>query len=142
MKNETEKVLRRYFREIRSLLIVKNKESKRFMAEFKASARDYIAANPGADFAAVRAHFGAPEEIAKAFLDEAQILYVRRRVRARNIVVAVLLAALMIWAACVTSLYIEGLHAAHGYGIEYGPDDPQRTLHNEGRVVGASEGVK
>ena len=61
MKNKTEKALRRYSREIRSLLIVRNKESRRFMAEFTSSARDYLEANPGADFEAVRSHFGSED---------------------------------------------------------------------------------
>ncbi len=142
MKNETEKALRRYFREVRSLLIVKSRDTKRFMAEFTSSARDYLEANPGADFEEVRSHFGAPEKIAKSFLDTSQVRYIRRRVRVRNIVVAVLLAALMIWAACVTSLYIEALPGQHGYGIEHGPDDPQRTLHNKNTVIDKEVDVK
>ena len=135
MSEEMKKALRGYFRRIRSLLIVRSKESKRFMAEFKASVSDYIEAEGVCDFDLVKEHFGAPETIAKAFLDETQIRYIRRRVRIRTAVIAALLAALLIWAGCVTSLYIEALPGLHGYGIESGPEDPDPndgfTIRNE-----------
>ncbi len=137
MKNKTEKALRRYFREIRSLLIVRNKESRRFMAEFTSSVRDYLEANPGADFEAVRSHFGAPEEIAKSFLETSQVRYIRRRVRVGNIILAVLLAALLLWAWCITSLYIEGLrYNARNNGARGEPDGTQPEVSTTSEYVG------
>lgn len=129
MKSGFPKELKKYQREIRSFLIVRTKESNRFMSELKESMNGYIEANKICDINAVREHFGTPKQIAKAFLDTAELSYIRKRVRIKNAVLAVLLAALIIWLGYASVLFIDGLISNHtdSYAVE-GPyssaDDP------------------
>ena len=46
---------------------------------------------------------------------------VKRRVRLKRIVAAVLLAAFLVWAVYLTILFVEGLKDVNGYGVESGP---------------------
>lgn len=109
MLNSLQKEINRYCREVRSLLITQTKESKRFLMEFRASVNDYIEANNVRSFSEVRAHFGEPEEIAKAFLDTTQLVYIRKRLRIKNAVLFILLAALLIWFGYATAAFLHEL---------------------------------
>lgn len=129
MKSGFEMELKKYQREIRSFLIVRTKESNRFMSEIKESMNGYIEVNNIDDIKAVREHFGAPKQIAKAFLDTAELTYIRKRVRIKNAVLAVLAAVLIIWLSYASILFVDGLISNHtdSYAVE-GPyssaDDP------------------
>lgn len=127
MEKETNRALRRYYREIRSLLIVRSKETKRFMEDFSASVNDYMTANGITDFAPVREHFGAPEEIARGFVENTPLTYIRRRVRIKNTIFAVLLTALLVWLGYATIAFISGMPYGGEYGIEIGPLDDDLT---------------
>lgn len=115
------KEIRTYIREIRSLLFVRTKETRRFVRDMEASITDFVEENDVRDIKAVREQFGTPEEIAKAFFVKMPLYDVKRRVRLKRIVAAVLLAAFLVWAVYLTILFVEGLKEVNGYGVESGP---------------------
>lgn len=108
-----QKEINRYCREVRSLLITQTKESKRFIKEFRASVNDYIEANNVQSFSEVRAHFGEPEEIAKAFLDTTQLVYIRKRLRIKKAVLFILLTALLIWFGYATAAFLHEMNVPY-----------------------------
>ena len=118
MNKELERGLKKYYKEIRSLLIIRTKDSKRFMQEFTASVNDYIDAEEINTIASIKAHFGEPEEIARSFLEKADLQYIRKRLRIKNIVLYAVLAALMIWFSCAVAAFIDTLPNGGGYGVE------------------------
>ena len=115
------KEIRTYIREIRSLLFVRTKETRRFVRDMEASITDFVEENDVRDIKAVHEQFGTPEEIAKAFFVKMPLSDVKRRVRLKRIVAAVLLAAFLVWAVYLTILFIHGLKEQNGYGVESGP---------------------
>lgn len=118
------KEINKYIRKIRSLLFVQTKESKRFVREMEASISDYIEENGVTNMEEIREHFGAPEDIAKAFFVNTSLFDVKRRVRLKRIVTSVLLAAFLLWAVYLTILFIGGLQSTQGYMIDSGPYSP------------------
>ena len=109
-----EKELKKYRKEIRRLLLVKTKASAGFLSELENNIMDYAEANQIGDIEKIKARFGSPEDVARAFFAETEIGTVRKRLTLRNAVVAALLAALLLWGAAVTALYVEGRSDMHG----------------------------
>lgn len=130
--NGLQKEKKRYLRKIRSLLLVDKSVSTGFMAEFAASVDAYISGNEPSSFEEVRAHFGEPETIAKAFLSESDLRYVKKKLLIRKIVLLCGVLAVLIWACAMTFVAIDAMHTIHEeYYVEYGPYDAQgRPLNN------------
>lgn len=99
-------VLRRYCRDVRSWLPGSRQLRKQVTTQLRDSVESYLEQEPNADFSQVRSHFGEPQAIAAAYVDNANTvdlllaLRVRRRVVAT--VTAVASAALVLWASVVT----------------------------------------
>ena len=134
MDKSFERALKKYYKEIRSFLIVRTKESQKFMAEFCSSVEDYIEANKIQTVDAVKEHFGAPEEIAKAFLETAQLGYIRKRLRIKNTIFYAVVITLVIWFGFALAAFIDGL-PYDGYGVET-IMDPAETTTDENFVSG------
>ena len=107
--------LRRYRREIRRLIPVKTGAAKRFLEDLEGNVRDFAEAEGISDFALVESRFGAPEAVAKAFLASADLRDVRKKVAVKNAVLAVLLAALLVWGAAVCALWLQAKKDLNGY---------------------------
>lgn len=96
---KTDKDLSRYLREVRILLPCSRKRKNDISARFRASVEDYCSDHPDADIAQIRKHFGAPEDIAAAYVENegtAEILsalLLRKRAMAIVAVVAALILA-------------------------------------------------
>lgn len=80
------KELKRYYRQICSWLPCGGNLKRHMMSNIKYNIEDYLLDNPDADFSAVQAHFGTPQQIATAFVDEMnteellKTLKIRRRI--------------------------------------------------------------
>lgn len=98
--------LKRYCKKIRALLPCSRKQKQEIMAQLEANIRAYMAEHPETDIAQTMEHFGSPEAVAGAYVENAgtaeilRALQVRRRIVAA--VVGILLAALLLWAVAVT----------------------------------------
>lgn len=96
-----EKALKRYYFQIRSILPCSRKMKAAILQQIQESIDNYFAENPNADYAEMRAQFGAPENIAAAYIEStgtAEILKsmsIRRKIV--GILTAVLVAALLAW---------------------------------------------
>lgn len=103
---KSDKALEQYFREVRSLLPCSRKQKDGILARFRASVDDYLADYPEADIIQIREHFGAPEDIAAAYVESegtAEILAaLRLRKRVMTVVATVMAIILISWGAVVT----------------------------------------
>lgn len=115
------KELTQYYRQIKRWLPCNRSLKKRLMANIHATTEEYLAHNPAADFTAVQAHFGTPQQIAVALVDEMDTaellrsLLIRRRIV--NIILTCVIAILAIWLVAVLSVWCSGMLGVFGYGI-------------------------
>lgn len=125
--------LNRYYREVRNWLPCSRKLKESIMSRLQEDIRDYLEEHPDADAAQVRAHFGAPEAIAAAYVDEMGTDTLLRDLRIRRKIVSLtagaMAAILALWMgvvgwAVVRELKDSNIHIIEdsGYG-EY--VDPQ-----------------
>lgn len=94
------------------------------MEQLQGSVQDYLDQNPGADTAQVRAHFGAPEAIAAAYVDELGTDTLLRDLRVRrkivSIIAGVMAAALALWMGVVGWAIARELKSSNGHFVEEG----------------------
>ena len=102
-----EKELKAYRRQTQKLLLVKTDASDRFLAELESAVCDYVDAENVNDMQKVTARFGTPEQIAKEFFAQTDIERVRKKLAVKKWIVTALIAALALWCAAVTVLFIQ-----------------------------------
>lgn len=72
----TDKQLNTYFREVKHKLYGGDKH--KFIQDLKNNIHDYLEDHPDATYPMLTEHFGAPEDIAKAFCVENNVDYIKR----------------------------------------------------------------
>lgn len=115
------KELKGYYRQIKGWLPCGGQVKKMLMANITATIGGYVEEHPGIDFAAVQAHFGTPQQIATAFVDEMDTEELLGKLRIRKKLVTVITAAaiaiVVLWAVVVTLSYLSFLNQLYGYGV-------------------------
>ena len=119
------KELKAYYRQVATWLPCGGRLKKQLMERITATVDGYLAEHPEADFAALQARFGTPQQIASAFVDEMETDELLNALRTRRRIVKIVLicaaTAVAIWAIAVLSLWIIGLDNTLGYGVMYPP---------------------
>lgn len=119
------KELKGYYRQIKGWLPCGGKVKRTLMANITATIEGYIAENPGIDFPALQAHFGTPQQIASAFVDEmgTEELLNKLRVRRKltNIALCFAGAIVVIWGIFMLILCIAGVIDTFATTIELPP---------------------
>jgi len=110
--------LKRYKKQIKKLLLVKTDAAAGFLQELQNNIEDYIQTEKVTDISIVKKRFGEPEEIAKEFFAQTDIDAARKKLALKNGVIAALLAALLIWGAAVSALYIQAKNDLGGYYVD------------------------
>ena len=121
-----EKDMKKYVKRVRRLLLVKTDAAAQFLAELENNIADYAETEGISEISKIEARFGTPETVAKAFFANTDIEAARKKLAVRRAVLAVLLAALLLWGCALTGLYIEGrsdLHGSFGEETEIVPGD-------------------
>lgn len=112
---ELERDIKKYRRQTERLLLVKTDATKRFLAELEGNIYEYIEAGEAKDLRQVTGRFGTPEQIAASFFAQTDMAAVRKKLNVKRAVMAALLAALLLWGAAVSALYIEARRDLNGY---------------------------
>lgn len=86
--NSLDHSLNRYYRQIKSWLPCSRKLKNALISRLKESIQAYLDANPEADFGQIQSHFGAPETIAAAYVEEMGTDKLLRDLRIRRKIVA------------------------------------------------------
>lgn len=115
------KELTQYYRKISRCLPIKKAQRQQTMEQIRLSVKDYLAAHPEADMAAVTAHFGAPQEIAASYIENMTPEEILKKMRFRKTVLTILCAAaataLLLWGVVVGTALINEITSSGGYGV-------------------------
>jgi len=113
------KELKQYYRDIAKQLPVGRKQKQHIILAITQSVEDYLAAHPLADFQAVQAHFGSPQEIAAAYIENMTTPEILKKFRFRKTVLIVLCAtaatALLLWGSLIAYAIIKDVNSGEGY---------------------------
>lgn len=119
--NKTE--ITKYCREVRSYLPCGFREKRRIIRQIQDNIALYLQDHPDADMQQIRAHFGTPNQIAAACVEDMETAVLLSSLRTRKkIVTAVaagVLAALLIWLSAVSWEMHEYYQNIHGYTESY-----------------------
>ena len=113
-----ERGLKAYKKQIRRLLLIRTAASRQFSEDLESDIAAFAEAKNVTSVEEIAAHFGTPEQIARAFFAGTDIEAVRKKLNLRRAVIAVLLAALLLWGAALTALYVEARSDMHGMYVE------------------------
>lgn len=116
--------LKSYYNKIRMQLLCSGRMKKRILSGLKEQIASYLEEEPNADMEMLQNHFGTPQQIAAASLEEMPAPEVLRKIRLRKklivIIGIVLLAAILIWLGAVVIAVILD-YGRGGGSIETGP---------------------
>ena len=119
------KELKQYYRQIQSWLPCGGRLKRRMMASITANIEGYLAEHPHLDFAALQSHFGTPQQIAAAYVDDMDtselLSAIHNRRKILLSVVYGVTAIVAIWAVIMLILLIVGLLNETGPTIVTGP---------------------
>ena len=115
--------VKKYIKQIRSLLLCDAKTSKCFLSDFENDIVNYIKDTNAKSIDDVIEKFGDPESVARSFLETANIQKIRKRMRIKNIILSAIIAVVLIWAGCLTYLFADAVSSHRGHGMEEAPID-------------------
>ncbi len=110
--------IKKYIKEVKSLVFCNNKLLKEFLKDFESDVANYAEENNITDINSIIQHFGTPESVAKGFLESTDLKIIRKRIRIKNVILAGILIAVTVWAVGVTFAVIEGVKSINGYSVE------------------------
>lgn len=111
---------RRYLRAIKGWLPCAGKMKRQMLVQIQATVDGFLSENPDADYEAIVARFGTPQQIAAAYVDEAETGELLRLMRVRRKIISIISAAaavlVLTWAAYVTiELVSDAYHTKTAY---------------------------
>ena len=115
------KELKKYYRQIQKWLPCGGPLKRKLMANITATIEEYRSANPDATFADLQEHFGVPQQIAIAFVDEMETekllnaLNLRRKIA--TIACFIAIGIILVLTCFVLAIYLEVLSNMNGYGV-------------------------
>lgn len=111
--------LKRYYRNIRRCLPSSRKLKTQILAEIESNIVAYLYENPTADLPTIEARFGAPEQIASAYVDELGTPELLKKLQIRKnvitIISGIMAVILVIWVAAVAWAIKNESHESEGY---------------------------
>ena len=111
--------LKRYFKEIKSLLPVYSKEEKKFLTNLMRDVDSYIEENPDSDYMQYISQFGEPKDIASRYIADADSNYLLSQIKTSKYIkigVLIIIIAFVIGVASVITIhYIDFVKAQESY---------------------------
>lgn len=114
------KDLKKYLSSIEANLICSKDEKKKILSDYESSINDFISEDCNNSMEAVYAHFGSPQDIAKAYLTYADPVYVKKAVDIRKIAIIVAIIVILIVVFGVAIMLVDN-HKEIGYIVEQAP---------------------
>lgn len=99
------KEIKKYINKVSKYLLCDNTMKRKFLRDFKTDVLEYAKAENISDIDKIKAHFGEPEKIARAFLMESDIRDIKKRLTVKRII---LISAIIVITVFV-STYITSL---------------------------------
>lgn len=114
---------RRYLRQVRGWLPCAGKMKRQIMEEIRSSVSHYLEEEPNADYQAIVARFGSPQQIASAYVDEQDTAEILRQLRIKRRIFAAVcctaVACVAIWLSVALAAYADAQNCTNGYGVVY-----------------------
>lgn len=98
--------IKKYIKEIRSLLFCDSKTLKCFLKDFENDVTNFANDNCITDVQQIIEHFGAPDQVARGFFETTDFLKIKKRMQVKRYILCGILVALLVWAVCLTSLTV------------------------------------
>lgn len=115
MKNEQNQ----YYRAIRRCLPCSGKQKQQIMDRIQRSVSSYMDEDPLADFSAIEKHFGTPQQIAHAYIEEMGTEEIANKFNIRKTVIRIVstfvILALLLWGLTLASALIENNKSENGF---------------------------
>lgn len=110
--------LKRYYRSIRNHLPSSHKLKAKVLAEIENNINEYLRENPSADIASIEARFGAPEQIAIAYVYELGTPELLKKFQIRKRILTIIISAvaiiLILWLGVVSWSAITEYYDSNG----------------------------
>ena len=112
-------VLKQYIRSIRHSLPCHGKMKRHIVSQIRSSVEDYLLENPGADLAAIQAHFGTQQEIAAGYVtyEDTSVLLQKISIRKKVLIIVagVMAVILLMWAGTVIWAAMDAWDSTRGH---------------------------
>ena len=109
--NKTGRNAKRYLRAVKRWMPCSGKLKRGIMAQIDNCVQEYMEKNPNASFDDICAQLGSPQEIAAAYIDNADTAEILKNLRVRRRVVTIVISAILIilisWASVVIYEMVE-----------------------------------
>ncbi len=119
--------LKRYYRKIRNCLPSSHKLKVKVLAEIESNINAYLLENPSTDITAIEARFGAPEQIAVAYVDELGTPELLKKLQMRKKILTIIISAvaiiLILWLGVVSWAAIKEYDHSSGSATHSGAID-------------------
>lgn len=119
--NAQEKEIKDYYRQIERCLPGSAKAKKRIMDSIRQSVSNYLEENPLTDLAGIRTHFGTPQQIANAYVEQLDTEEVIKKFDIKKTVICVvcgaLVLSLLMWGVGLVIALIDGHDSDTGYYV-------------------------
>lgn len=113
--------LRQYYLSVRKLLPCGLKQKTAFIRRLEGSIAAYVSEYPDADFTQIERHFGTPQQIAAAYIEEMEPQEIAGKLKIRRRIVCIVAGAvaicIFIWSAVLLSAFIKEAESADGYYV-------------------------
>lgn len=111
--------LKKYYRNIRRCLPCGNKLKRQIMDSIKTQVNSYLDESPSVDFTSVQQHFGTPQQIAAAYIDEMTSSEILKKIKVKKAVITITCAAVavivFIWLSAVSTALTNAFIQSDGY---------------------------
>lgn len=112
------KDLKKYLSSIEANLICSKDEKKKILSDYESSINDFISEDCNNSMEAVYAHFGSPQDIAKAYLTYADPVYVKKAVDAKKVAAVSFIILILSVIIYLMVSFIQGLKYETIYIVE------------------------
>ncbi len=109
-----EKDIRNYISDVGRKLVCSRKQKKQILKDIENEVLDYTDNKQFTDINEIYAHFGTPEEIAKAYLSDAEPQNIKKAINVRKVIIAAVVAVVLIFAIFLLCTFIESYRQGHG----------------------------
>ena len=110
MQNE----IKEYIKSVKKQIVCPTAESRQMLRELQANVSDFVQENPDADMVQIVEQFGKPEEIAKAYIADAEPQNIKKAINIRKLLIAAIVASLLIFTSIMIGIFIDSHSDRHG----------------------------
>ena len=107
--------IKKYLKEIRSLLFCDSKTLKGFLKDFENDVTNFADDNGVTDMQQIIEHFGTPDQVAREFFETTDLRKIKNRLQVKRYILCGVLVALLVWAIAVTFATLNAAKDTDGY---------------------------